>query len=53
MTQYKKITREEVIEALEKEFKIKDIKFMRTNYSEHDCELIEEFVYIEGESNSE
>ena len=49
MTKQMKITSDEIIKLIEETYKIKNIKFMRTNCYEPDGEVIDRFEYIEGE----
>ncbi len=49
MSKILRITKDEVIELLKKKFKIDNIKFMRSNGSEPDGEVIDDFEYIEGD----
>lgn len=48
MTKMLKITRDEVIKALEQLYSIDNIKFMKSNNDGQDSEVFDNFEYIEG-----
>ena len=49
MSKILKITKDEVVLLLKKEYNLSEVKFMKNNGNEKDGEVIDDFEYIEGE----